>query len=83
MQSCATEKAVTLCIGDRVDRPIKGGPTQRGTVIAVHQGYDNNGRPKMAARVCFDDADRGQLAYPYLFNELRYSYLFNELRKKK
>jgi hypothetical protein len=70
LTGCATAKGVTLCVGDRVHRKLKGWTHRQGEVIALAMGRDNNGRPKQAARVCFDTDEPGDLAYSYLFEEL-------------
>lgn len=62
---------MTLCVGDRVTRPLKGQKPMQGVVMAIHPGSDNSGRKKLAARVCFDSDEPGDLAYQYLFEELR------------
>jgi phytoene dehydrogenase-like protein len=68
-QPCATERGLTLCVGDRVERiKVKN---RGGVVVAIHPGADNRGRRAMAARVCLDLDEPGDLAYPYLFSELR------------
>lgn len=67
---CATEKGVTFCVGDRVKRADIKGPGP-GTVLAVHSGANNSGRKKMAARVCWDRSEPGEVAYPFLFGELK------------
>ena len=42
-----------------------------GTVLGTHPGLDNHGKRGHAARVCWDNAERGDLAYPFLFSELK------------
>ncbi len=79
IENCGTTKGpkgMTLCAGDRVKRvPIKGatGSTfkKTGTVLGVQMGRDNSGKPKLAARVCFDGDKADDLAYSYLFVELK------------
>lgn len=70
IERCGTHKGMTLCEGDRVQRTLRKFPA-RGTVMGVHMGADNRGRKMLAARVCFDTDEPGDLAYPFLFTELR------------
>ncbi len=77
IEKCGTAKGVTLCVGDRVQRlPVKEGKKlhtfkHKGTVLGVQMGANNSGKKQLAARVCFDNAEAGDRAYPYLFSELR------------
>lgn len=76
---CGTAKGMTLCEGDRVERlPVKDRGKlirfkHKGTVMGVQMSQDNRGRKQLAARVCFDSDEPGDLAYPYLFVELKKS----------
>lgn len=70
LTGCATAKGKTFCVGDRVRRTLKGQTHRHGEVLALQMGADNSGRPKQAARVCFDSDEPGDLAYGYLFEEL-------------
>lgn len=40
-------------------------------MMGVQMGADNKGRKQLAARVCFDGAEPGDVAYPFLFSELK------------
>lgn len=73
IEKCGTAKNITLCVGDRVQRkPVKGlTKYPKGTVLGVQMGADNRGKKQLAARVCFDGDEPGDLAYPYLFSELK------------
>jgi hypothetical protein len=74
---CGTVKGVTLCAGDRVTRlPVKDGKKaitfkHKGTVLGVGEARTNRGKKELAARVCFDNAEAGDLAYSYFFDELK------------
>jgi hypothetical protein len=73
IEKCGTAKGVTLCVGDRVARKPVAGKTfkAKGTVLGVQMGRDNKGKKQLAARVCYDGDERGELAYSYLFSELK------------
>lgn len=78
---CVTDKKLTLCVGDRVERTIKlpAAEVKRlrangfwtGVVTGFTPGRDNKDRPKMAARVRFDGDQPGAKPYKWLFEELK------------
>lgn len=76
IERCGTVKGVTLCEGDRVRRnPVLDGKKKitfkhKGTVMGVQQRRDNRGKKELAARVCYDNDQPGDLAYSYFFDEL-------------
>lgn len=73
IERCGSTKKLTLCVGDRVSRLPVGGRSfkESGTVMGVQMGADNKGRKQLSARICFDGADPGDVAYPFLFSELK------------
>ncbi len=80
---CVTDRKLTLCVGDRVERTVKLPPKEKerlksngfwtGTVVSFVMGADNSGRKKMAARVRFDGDRADRQPYKWLFEELKKS----------
>lgn len=78
---CVTDKKLTLCVGDRVERTIKLPAAKikefrakgfwTGVVTGFTPGQDNQGRAKMAARVRFDGYGPSDKPSKWLFAELK------------
>lgn len=67
---CVTDRGATFCIRQRVTRKLRGFK-HVGTIMAIEPGKTNTGAKRMAARVCWDGDEPGDLAYGYLFEELK------------